>query len=350
MTSVSVAVVTGAAGLVGSAAARHFAAEGLDVVGIDNDLRARLFGPGASTEPTRLRLERDLGHAYRHLEVDVRDRSSIDGIFARTRGDVAVVVHAAAQPSHDWAASDPLTDFDVNASGTLNVLEATRRHSPDAVVVFASSNKVYGDRPNDLPLLDTGTRLDLPPGHPMFDGVDEAMPIDASLHSLFGASKVAADVLVQEYGRYFGMATACFRAGTVTGPDHAAAELHGFLAYVVRCAVTSTTYVVRGHGGKQVRDVLHADDLAAAFGAFVRAPREAAVFNIGGGRGREVSVLEAIALVEEVSGVEIDRKIDDAPRRGDHRWWVTSNARLASELGWVPTHDLRAIVESLLER
>ena len=350
MTVVSVVVITGAAGLVGSAAARHFAARGLDVIGVDNDLRARLFGPAASTGATRSRLERDLGHAYRHSDVDVRDRSGIGAIFASAGPAVALVVHAAAQPSHDWAASDPVTDFEVNATGTLNVLEATRRHAPDAPVVFVSSNKVYGDHPNSLPLVESATRVDLPAGHPWHGGIDETMTIDDAMHSLFGASKVAADVLVQEYGRYFGMATACFRAGTVTGPEHAATELHGFLAYVVRCAATGTPYVVRGHGGKQVRDVLAAEDLAAAFDAFLTSPRPGAVYNVGGGRGRELSVREAIALAEEVTGRTVDWKIDESPRRGDHRWWVSSNERLRTELGWTPRRDLRSIAEALAGR
>jgi CDP-paratose 2-epimerase len=232
-------------------------------------------------------------------------------------------VHTAAQPSHDWAGQDPLTDFEINAQGTLNLLEAVRRHAPDATFVFMSTNKVYGDRPNDLPLVESAGRLDLPAGHRYFDGIDTSMSIDRSMHSIFGASKLAADVLVQEYGHYFDMPTVCFRAGCLSGPAHAGAELHGFLSYLMRCTITGRRYTVHGHGGKQVRDNLHAADVVQAISLFHRQPRRGAVYNIGGGRPNSVSVIEAIELCQRVAGRQLDHEVSDLPRRGDHRWWIS---------------------------
>jgi CDP-paratose 2-epimerase len=269
---VSVAVITGSTGLIGAEAAAHFGSRGLEVVGIDNDVRRVFFGPEASTAWTRRRLEDTLGRAYRHHDLDVRDRDGIDALFRGHGAAIELVVHAAAQPSHDWAAREPFTDFDINAVGTLNLLEATRLHAPEATFIFTSTNKVYGDTPNRLPLVELDTRGELESEHPYYDGIREDMSIDHTLHSLFGASKVAADVLVQEYGRYFGLRTACFRGGTLTGPHHSAAELHGFLAYVMRCVMTRRRYTIFGYKGKQVRDAIHSHDLIAAFDAFFRAP------------------------------------------------------------------------------
>jgi CDP-paratose 2-epimerase len=347
----SVAVVTGSAGLVGSETARHFAALGMQVVGVDNDLRAYFFGADASTLPVRARLERELGGAYRHASLDIRDR---DGVLDVVRGygrSIALVVHCASQPSHDWAAREPFTDFDVNAVGTLNLLEATRLFAPQAVFVFCSTNKVYGDRPNSLPLVEHATRLEIDPSHPYADGIGEDMPIDACLHSLFGVSKVAADVLVQEYGRYFGLATACFRGGTLTGPDHAAAELHGFLAYLMRCLMSGRHYTVYGYAGKQVRDVIHSADLVAAFERVLGAPRLAAVYNIGGGRVSNTSVLEAITTAERIAGRGLSWSYDDTARIGDHRWWVSSNAAFEADYpGWRVTRDVPMMLAEMHER
>src|SRR4051812_12556161 len=253
----SVAVVTGSCGLIGFESASHFGGSGMTIAGIDNDMRAEFFGPEASTRASRERLERRLGDAYEHHDMDIRDRAGILALFERYGSAIDLVVHTAAQPSHDWAAREPFTDFDINAVGTLNLLEATRLHAPDAVFIFTSSNKVYGDTPNSLPYVELEKRWELPEDHRWHGGIDESMSIDDSLHSLFGASKVAADVLVQEYGRYFGLKTACFRGGTLTGPNHAAAELHGFLAYVVRWAMTRTPYTAFGYGGNQGRAGMH---------------------------------------------------------------------------------------------
>jgi CDP-paratose 2-epimerase len=344
----SIAVVTGSAGLVGSEAVLHFGGLGLDVVGIDNDMRRTFFGDEASTASTRGELERRLGPRYEHRELDVRDREGILALFARYGRAIELVVHAAAQPSHDWAAREPVTDFDVNAVGTLNVLEATRRHAPEAVFVFTSTNKVYGDRPNALPLHEEETRFEIDPQHTYADGIREDMPIDGCLHSLFGASKVAADVLTQEYGHYFGLKTACFRGGTLTGPQHAATQLHGFLAYVMRCTMTRTPYTVFGYGGKQVRDAIHSRDLIAAFDAFFRAPRVAEVYNIGGGRFSNASVLEAIALSEEIAGLELTWSYTDEHRVGDHVWWIGDNGRFQSHYPeWRLEYDVRRILEEI---
>ena len=346
----TVAVITGSAGLIGSEAAVHFGNLGLDVVGLDNDLRASFFGPDASTGSTRARVQRELGQRYRHLDLDVRDRGGVDEVFRRHGGAVSVVVHAAAQPSHDWAARDPRTDFDVNAVGTLNLLEATRLHAPEATFTFLSTNKVYGDAPNSLPLIELETRWEIDPDHAYADGISEDLPIDRSLHSLFGASKLAADVLVQEYGRYFGMRTACFRGGTLTGPQHAAARLHGFLGYLVRCLMRGTPYEVLGHQGKQVRDVIHGRDVVRAIDEFSRAPRVAEVYNLGGGRRSNTSVVEAITLAQELTGRELAWSYVDTPRIGDHVWWIGSNARFESHYPhWKLEHDVPMILTELAQ-
>jgi CDP-paratose 2-epimerase len=272
-------------------------------------------------------------------------------VFRDNRSDLELVVHAAAQPSHDWAASEPATDFTINANGTLNLLEATRRHRPEATFVFTSTNKVYGDRPNDLPLVELTSRLELAADHPYHEGIDTSMSIDESLHSLFGASKVAADVLVQEYGRYFEMPTVCFRGGCLTGPNHAGAQLHGFLSYLMRCTVAGQPYTVYGYGGKQVRDNIHSADLVAAFAAFHASPRTAAVYNIGGGRASNCSMLEAIDLCQAIAGRELDWTLHDAPRVGDHRWWISDLSPFERDYpGWRLTYGVEEILREIYER
>lgn len=346
----SVAIITGSAGLIGSEASRYFAAQGLDVVGIDNDMRAQFFGQEASTRWQRVRLEQDLGDRYRHVEIDIRDADAIDGIFDRYGRDVRLVIHTAAQPSHDWAVRAPQIDFAVNANGTLNVLEATRRRSPEAVLIFTSTNKVYGDTPNRLPLIEQESRWELPPEHHYADGIREDMSIDQTTHSLFGASKVAADVLVQEYGRYFQMPTACFRGGCLTGPNHSGTQLHGFLAYLVKCAATGTPYTVFGYQGKQVRDNIHSADLIQAFDHVFRAPRVAEVYNIGGSRFSHCSMLEAIAICEEVTGRPLDWSYSETNRIGDHIWWVSDVGKFRSHYpGWQLRYDVPQICREIFE-
>jgi CDP-paratose 2-epimerase len=344
-TGMTVAVITGAAGLIGSEAAMHFGGLGLDIVGIDNDMRRVFFGPEGSTAWNRRRVERLLGTSYTHAEIDIRDRSAVAELFGRYGRDIGFVVHTAAQPSHDWAAGDPFTDFDVNAVGTVNLLEATRRHCPTAPFIFTSTNKVYGDRPNSLPLVELDTRWEIADGHDYERGIREDMSIDMCLHSVFGASKVAADVMVQEYGRYFQIPTACFRGGTLTGPKHSAAQLHGFLGYVMRCAMTRTPYTVFGYQGKQVRDAIHAKDLINAFDCFWRAPRVAEAYNIGGGRFSNCSVLEAISMTEKITGEPMDWTYSEANRVGDHIWWIGDNGRFE---GHFPDWRLEYNVEDIL--
>nr|MBA2630637.1 NAD-dependent epimerase/dehydratase family protein [Thermoleophilaceae bacterium] len=278
-----IAIITGSGGLIGSESVAHFTAAGFDVIGIENDMRAEFFGPSASTHPVTERLRREYPD-FRSLDLDIRDADGVEAVFAEHGPAIELVVHAAAQPSHDWAASAPLIDFGVNANGTLNLLQAVRDHSPAATFVFTSTNKVYGDTPNRLPLLELDTRLELPSDHRYFGGIDTTMSIDHCMHSLFGVSKVAADLMVQEYGRYFDMPTVCFRAGCLTGPNHAGAMLHGFLSYLMRCTVTGDSYTVFGYDGRQVRDNIHSADLVRAFEAVHRSPKTAAVYNIGGGR------------------------------------------------------------------
>ncbi|MEU0412078.1 NAD-dependent epimerase/dehydratase family protein [Streptomyces griseorubiginosus] len=346
----SVAVVTGSAGLIGSEAVRHFAGLGLDVVGVDNDMRARFFGPEASTAWNVDRLSADLGTSYTHQDVDIRDRDALTAVFRKYGRDIAVVIHTAAQPSHDWAARDPYTDFDINAGGTLNVLQNIREHCADAPLIHCSTNKVYGDRPNSLPMVEEETRWEISPDHRYRAGITEDMPIDACLHSVFGASKVAADVMVQEYGRYFGLRTACFRGGTLTGPGHSATELHGFLAYVMRCAMERRPYRLIGHKGKQVRDAIHSHDVVAAFEAFFRAPRSGEVYNLGGGRHSNASNLEAIALAERISGNPMTVEHVDTARTGDHIWWISSNTRFEQHYPeWRLTYDVPLIMQEIHE-
>jgi CDP-paratose 2-epimerase len=346
----TIAIITGAAGLIGSEAARFFARQGFVVVGIDNDLRATFFGSEASTAWSRRSLEESLGSQYVHRALDVRDRAAVERLFEEYGSDVKLVIHAAAQPSHDWAARDPHTDFTVNANGTLVTLEATRRFASDAVFIFCSTNKVYGDAPNLLPLVEESTRWEIEPGHPYEQGIDETMSIDASTHSLFGASKVAADVLVQEYGRYFGMKTACFRGGCLTGPGHSGAQLHGFLAYLMKCTMRGDLYTVFGYEAKQVRDNIHSYDLVNAFHHFYRKPRCGEVYNIGGSRFSNCSMREAIKLCEAIAEKTLQWSYNDQARAGDHMWYISDVRKFQSHYPeWRYEYDLRATVADIYQ-
>lgn len=344
----SVALVTGAGGLIGSETVAVLAEKGFDVFGIENDTRARLFGPEASTA-WRLEQLASAHPAFRNTSLDIRDFEGVSRLIADLGDRLGLVVHTAAQPSHDWAAGDPFTDFAINAQGTLNLLEAVRRHAPQATFVFTSTNKVYGDTPNSLPLVEEDSRWELDPAHPFAArGIDETMSIDASTHSPFGVSKASADLMVQEYGRYFGINTACFRGGCLTGGGHSGAELHGFLAYLMKCIVTGRPYTVFGYKGKQVRDNIHASDFVAAIWAFAENPAPARVYNIGGGRFANCSMIEAIALGESVAGKTLDWTYRDEPRVGDHIWWLSDMSRfLADHPGYRQTMDIDAIVRDI---
>ena len=344
----SVAIITGAAGLIGSEAARHFTSLGMKVVGIDNDMRGYFFGQEASTKWMRQELENLPG--YEHHSIDIRDAEAVFRVFRQFGRDIRLVIHTAAQPSHDWAAREPFTDFSVNATGTLTLLEATRKFSPDAVFLFTSTNKVYGDAPNRLPLVELETRWEIHPDHAYKSGIAEDMSIDQSTHSIFGASKVAADVMVQEYGRYFGMNTACFRGGCLSGPNHSGAQLHGFLAYLMKCFVTATPYQVFGYKGKQVRDNIHSADLISAFEHFFRAPRSGAIYNMGGSRVSNCSMLEAMDVCREISGRELDWRYADGNRQGDHIWWISDVTRFRNDYpDWKLTYDVPAILREIYE-
>jgi CDP-paratose 2-epimerase len=346
----STVIVTGSAGLVGSEAVVHFAELGMDVIGIDNDMRATFFGAEASTQWNRSRLIREV-RGYKHIDTDIRDQDKIFEIFRERQSSIALVVHCAAQPSHDWAASNPFMDLTVNVNGTSVLLEATRKYAPDAVFIFMSTNKVYGDTPNSLPLVELETRWEIAKDHPYYEnGIPESMSIDRCLHSLFGASKVSADVLVQEYGRYFGMKTACFRGGCLTGPNHSGTALHGFLSYLMKCSVTGTPYSIFGYKGKQVRDNIHSYDLIGAFDAFFRAPRSGEVYNMGGGRFSNCSMLEAIQMSEEISGTKLDWSYVEKARTGDHQWWISDCTRFAEHYPqWKYKYDVRAILEEIFD-
>jgi CDP-paratose 2-epimerase len=345
----SVCLVTGSAGLIGSESARWFAGRGMDVIGVDNDMRATFFGCEASTQWNRERLERELGKQYTHHHADIRDDQGLGRIFKAYGRDIALVIHTAAQPSHDWAVREPLTDFSVNANGTLNVLECARQHCPDAVFIFTSTNKVYGDTPNRLPLIEQETRWEIDPGHPYAEhGIPESMSIDQSKHSLFGASKTAADVLVQEYGRYFGMKTVVFRGGCLTGPMHTGTELHGFLAYLMKCAVTERKYNIYGYKGKQVRDNIHSRDLIACFDEVFRAPRVAEVYNIGGGRFSNCSMQEAIGICEQLTGRPMDTEYREDNRIGDHIWYISDLTKFKAHYpGWRQQYDVPRILREI---
>lgn len=340
------ALVTGSSGLVGSEIVRRFAPRAQKVVGADNNLRADFFGPEGDTRWNLRRLTEALPN-FHHREVDLRDRAAVRKIL-REDGPFDLIVHAAAQPSHDLAARRPFDDFDVNAVGTLNVLEATRLESPEAVFVHMSTNKVYGDAPNELPLVELEKRWDYARVEDR-GGVREDMRIDRSLHSLFGASKAAADLLVQEYGRYFGMRTACLRCGCITGPEHSGVELHGFLSYLVRAHLQGREYRIFGYKGKQVRDNIHSYDVALAIEAIYGQPRQAEVYNLGGGRENSCSVLEAIDRVEQLTGRKAKWSYDDSARRGDHICYISSLERLRAHYpGWRITRSLDAIFEEIV--
>jgi CDP-paratose 2-epimerase len=352
---VSVAIVTGSAGLIGGEAVRFFADKGLDVVGIDNDMRAEFFGAAASTTWQRRAIEAACPR-YTHVDADIRDEAAMAALFAKYGTDITIIIHAAAQPSHDWAASAPLVDFTVNANGTLVLLEQTRAHCPDAAFAYMSTNKVYGDTPNRLPLVEQETRWEIASDHPFFaNGIDETMSIDSTMHSLFGVSKAAADLMVQEYGRYFGMKTACFRGGCLTGPGHSGAMLHGFLSYLMGCVVAGRPYTVLGYKGKQVRDNIHSYDLVNALWHFAQKPASGAVYNMGGGRVANCSMLEAIALCEEIAGRKLDWTYAEDNRMGDHIWWISDTSRFEADYpGWARRYDMRAMLaeihDGLLDR
>lgn len=341
-------IVTGAGGLIGSESVEFFCDKGFNVVGIDNDKRAYFFGKDASTK-WNIQMLSDKYPDFKNHFIDIRDYEEILKVFKEYGSDIEMVIHAAAQPSHDWAAKEPITDFSINATGTLNLLEATRKIAPEAVFIFTSTNKVYGDTPNYLPLVELETRWEIDEEHPYFkEGIDESMSIDNSKHSLFGASKVAADVLVQEYGKYFGMKTGTFRGGCLTGPNHSGAQLHGFLAYLMKCAISGDHYTIFGYKGKQVRDNIHSHDLVSMFWSFYNNPRSGEVYNAGGGRFSNCSLIEAIDICEEITGNKMNYTYSESNRIGDHIWYISDLTKFKSHYPeWKQEYKIKMIFDEL---
>ncbi len=341
----NVAIVTGSAGLIGSESV-SFLSEKMDlVVGIDNDQRAYFFGEEASTKWNENRLKEKYPN-FKTYNCDIRNYTDLEKIFKEYGADVKMIVHTAAQPSHDWAAREPITDFTINANGTLNLLELTRLNCPEAVFIFTSTNKVYGDTPNYLPLVELEKRWELDSSHPWYEkGIDETMSIDNSKHSLFGASKVAADVLCQEYGKYFGMKVGVFRGGCLTGPQHSGAQLHGFLSYLMKCAITGTEYTIFGYKGKQVRDNIHSWDLVNMFWHFYQNPRQGEVYNAGGSRHSNCSMMEAIDICENIIGKKMNYKYSETNRIGDHIWYISDVSKFKNHF---PNWEYKFGMEDIL--
>jgi CDP-paratose 2-epimerase len=351
----NVILITGSAGLIGSESVGFFADKFDLIIGIDNNLRQYFFGADGNTEWNKNRLKEQFPN-YRHYNVDIRNPEELEPIFKEYGQDIKLIVHTAAQPSHDWAAKEPFTDFSVNANGTLNMLEMNRLFCPEAVFIFTSTNKVYGDNPNFLPLIEKETRFEIAEDHPYFkNGIDENLSIDHTKHSLFGASKVAADVLVQEYGVYFGMKTGVFRGGCLTGPNHSGAQLHGFLSYLMKCAITGTHYTIFGYKGKQVRDNIHSYDLVNMFWHFYQNPHPGQVYNAGGGRYANCSMIEALQICEDITGNKMNYSYSQTNRIGDHIWYVSDLSKFKAHYPeWNWTYDLNStlsqIYESMLKR
>ena len=340
-------IVTGSNGLIGSEAVTYFDSLGVEVVGVDNNMRANFFGKDGDTRWNQQRLFRITRH-FRHMEADVRDRQAILDLVFREKPDA--IIHCAAQPSHDLAARIPFEDFDTNAIGTLNLLQALRLHVPDAAFVLLSTNKVYGDAPNEKPLQETETRWDYADSAD-YHGIAEDCRIDRCLHSLFGVSKLAADILTQEYGRYFGLKTCVLRGGCLTGPAHSGVELHGFLSYLVKVALTGGTYTINGYKGKQVRDNIHSHDVCRVIQRIIESPKPGEVYNLGGGRSNSCSILEACQLIEELGGGRIEVNYTDQPRRGDHVCYISDTRKLERDFsGWRVEIPLREILAEMIDR
>lgn len=340
------ALITGSGGLIGSEAVKYFCDLGFDVIGIDNDMRRYFFGEDASTKRTVERLQEQLP-SFRQIDCDIRDERKVEEAFEY--GPFDLILHTAAQPSHDWAAREPITDFTVNANGTLVLLECYRRLSPEGVFIYTSTNKVYGDRPNELPLVELEKRWEIAPGNRFIKGIDESMSTDNTLHSVFGCSKLAADVLVQEYGKYFGLTTGVFRGGCLTGPAHRGAELHGFLSYLAKCVVSGRAYTIHGYKGKQVRDNIHSYDFINALYQFYRKPHSGEVYNIGGSRHSNCSIIEAIEMIEVASGKKAVSEYNKENRKGDHIWYISDVTKFQLHYpDWVYRYDLNAIIEDIV--
>jgi CDP-paratose 2-epimerase len=336
-------VITGSYGLIGSEVCRFYNNLGFRVIGIDNDMRKYFFG-----ESTKDKSNNNFTN-YIHYDIDIRNYEEITKIFSEYSTDISLIVHTAAQPSHDWAVKEPITDFTVNALGTLNLLECTHLFCPNATFIFTSTNKVYGDTPNNLPLIELDSRYELLPEHKFYKGIDETMSIDQTKHSLFGVSKTSADLLVQEYGRYFGIKTGIFRGGCLTGPSHAGAELHGFLSYLIKCFISKKPYTIFGYNGKQVRDNIHSYDLVSAFHEFYLSPRIGEVYNIGGSRHSNISMLESIDKISSILGTKLNYTISKDNRIGDHIWYISDVTKFKEHYpNWEYKYDIDMIINEMI--
>ncbi len=345
-----IALITGSCGLVGSESASFFSKKGFKIIGIDNNYRKVFFGKDGDISWLRNKLKKELKN-YKHFSTDIRNFENLKKIFKKYRKNISLIIHAAAQPSHDWAKNKAFIDFDINAKGTLNLLELTRLYCPNAPFIFMSTNKVYGDNPNLLPLIEKKTRWEIKGNHKFKSGIDESMSIDNCTHSFFGASKSYADIIVQEYGKNIGLKTACFRAGCITGPNHSGAKLHGFLSYLVKISLQSKKYFLIGYKGKQVRDNIHSNDLVSCFWEYYKKPGHGEVYNMGGGRYSNCSVIEALNMVENITGIKIKKKILKQNRIGDHIWYVSNTKKFKKKYpNWKQKFSTRKIINELIEQ
>ena len=346
----SIVIITGSVGLVGSESVNFFSQKGFKVIGIDNNLRKFFFGNDGSTSWLKKKIIKN-NPKYKHFNVDIRNYQSLEKIFKIYKKSISLIIHCAAQPSHDYGKNFPKIDFDVNASGTLNLLELTRKFCPKSPFIFMSTNKVYGDNPNKLKIIEKKNRYELSKSNKFFKGIDENMSVDDCTHSFFGVSKTYADLIVQEYGKNVGLKTVCFRAGCITGPNHSGAKLHGFLSYLVKKTLSHKKYTIIGYKGKQVRDNLHSYDLINCFWEFYKKPKRGAVYNIGGGRFSNCSILEAIKEIEELTNIKIKKKIIKQNRVGDHVWYITNNKKFKRDYpGWKQKYTTKKIIKELIKK
>tara|TARA_B100000963_G_scaffold347841_1_gene354621 strand:+ start:233 stop:1288 length:1056 start_codon:yes stop_codon:yes gene_type:complete len=346
----SVAIITGSCGLVGSESSIFFSEKGFDIVGIDNNSRKFFFGKDGDVAWVKSKLKRKI-KKYEHFNVDIRNYNSLEKIFKKYKKRISIIIHCAAQPSHDWAKNKPIIDFEINAKGTLNLLELTKKFSPNSPFIFMSTNKVYGDNPNFLPLNEKSTRWEINKNHKFTNGIDESMSIDNCTHSFFGASKSYADLVVQEYGKNVGLKTTCFRAGCITGPNHSGAKLHGFLSYLVKASIKFKKYSMIGYKGKQVRDNIHSSDLINCFWEFYKKPTYGEIYNAGGGRFSNCSVIEALNLVEKLSNINIKKELVKKNRVGDHIWYISSMKKFRKHFPrWKQKYSTRVIIEELVDQ
>jgi CDP-paratose 2-epimerase len=345
----SIVLVTGSSGLVGSESVNFFSKKGFDVIGIDNNLRKFFFGNDGSTSWVKKKLE----HNYKNFlnyDVDVRNFSNLEKIFKKYKKKISVIIHCAAQPSHDYGKNYPIIDFNINATGTLNLLELTKKFCPDSCFIFMSTNKVYGDNPNNLKIYETKNRFELKKNSKYYNGINESFSIDNCIHSFFGVSKTYADLMVQEYGRNVGLKTVSFRGGCITGPNHSGAKLHGFLSYLIKSCISEKKYTLIGYNGKQVRDNLHSNDLINCFWEYYKKPNRGEIYNIGGGRYSNCSILEALNLVEQIKKIEIKKKIIRTPRVGDHIWYISDTAKFQKHYPkWKQKYNTKKIIEELID-